>query len=187
MHEFDYNAVAELRSKFIPYGKVEEFINPVEGDVILDIGAGDGFYSVNFSQKIGRGRVISLEIDERGADLINRKIAEREIGNIEVVIGDACSDLDVVGFNKVFFSNTFHDLDCREDLLEKLKVIGDGELEVFLIEFKKKRLDFGPPEEIRLSEEELKGIFLSHGFKFMGRLELSHHYLHSYIIDGNQK
>lgn len=181
MHEFDYDAVAELRGRLIPYEKIEEFVKPAEGDVILDIGAGDGFYSVNFSRKIGKGHMISLEIDKRGAEIINKKIAEHGIKNIQVVVGDACSDLGLSGFNKVFFSNTFHDLDCRDGLLERLKNASSEKFEIIMIEFKKKREDFGPPEEKRFSEEDLKRTLASKGFRFANRIELPHHYVHRYF------
>lgn len=183
MHEFNYEAVAELRSKYVPYDQVEKFVNPGEGDIILDIGAGDGFYSINFSRKVGSGGVISLEIDQRGTDIIKNKIAETGASNIKVITQDACSPIDEKGITKVFFSNSFHDLPCRDGVLDNIKAIADPKIEVILIEFKKRRKDFGPPEEIRISEEELKAIFQRHGFTFSSREELSHHYLHKYSIE----
>ncbi len=181
MHHFDYGHVAELREKLIPYATVEKFVNPSSGDVIVDIGAGDGFYSVNFAKKVGPGKIISVEIDERGTSLLRGRMKENGVGNIQIEQQNACDEFQFKGFNKVFFSNTFHDLPCRSELVARLARSGNKGMEIILIEFKKEDHEFGPPENIRISEEELKREFGSQGFKFAGREELSHHYLHKYV------
>ncbi|AKA49382.1 hypothetical protein IX51_10035 [uncultured archaeon] len=183
MHQFDYEHVAELREKLIPYRKVEEFVNPHGTDVILDIGAGDGFYSVNFAEKLNGGKVISLEIDKRGTDLLKRRMNEHSVSNVEVVQQDACDEFHFDGYNKAFFSNTFHDIPCRDDLVERFAAVNEENLEIILIEFKKGTLDLGPPEHIRISEEELMNKFTSRGFRFVERMEFSHHYIHKYVKD----
>lgn len=180
-HHFDYRHVAEIREKRVPYKKVEEFVDPSSGDVIVDIGAGDGFYSINFAKKVGTGKVIAVEIDERGTDLIKEGIEKSGLSNIDIVQQNACDDFPFKGYNKVFFSNTFHDLPCRGDVLTNITRNSGSNLQVILIEFKKENQDSGPPMELRISEEELKEEFVKFGFKFSGRLELSHHYLHRYV------
>lgn len=183
MHHFDYEHVAELRGKLIPYEKVEEFVRPEGNDVILDVGAGDGFYSINFAKKLNGGKVIALEIDERGTILLKKKMGEQGIYNIDILQEDACQNFHFSGYNKVFFSNSFHDIPCSDKLVREFAETGNKGLEIVLIEFRKEVVDLGPPAHIRISENELKQKFTSRGFTFSGRLELTHHYLHKYVKD----
>lgn len=181
MHHFDYDRVAELRKKLIPYEKVEEFVHPGRDDVILDVGAGDGFYSVGFASRITDGKVIALDISESGAERTRKRMVEEGVQNVEVLRQDVCADFSVTGYNKVFFSNSFHDIPCRDELIDTLFRNSSPPLEIILIEFRTDKDDFGPPMEIRIGEKALQRIFEGHGFRLDGRLELDHHYLHRYV------
>lgn len=180
MHDFNYGHVAEQRKKYIPYQKVEEFVDPGNGDVILDIGAGDGFYSINFARKIVSGRVIAVELDKRATSLIEERKKTDSIPNVEIVNQDVCRNFPFREYTKVFFSNSFHDLPCREELLKNISSSSASGVQIFFIEFKKEIQEFGPPAEMRISEGELREELGKNGFRFTGRLELKAHYLHSY-------
>lgn len=181
MHHFDYDKISERRSKYIPYDKVERFMDLHDEDILLDIGSGDGFYSVNFARLLNRGKVFALEVDRRGYDLLAERMQKENITNVYILFQDACDEFDLSGYTKVFFSNTFHDLPCRNELIDRLLKGGSARLEIILIEYRKDTLETGPPEGIKISEEEMREIFEGKGFRLIDSVRLEHNYLHRYL------
>lgn len=182
MQHHNYGHMGWMREKHIPYASVEELVHPVDGDIIVDFGSGDGFYSTKFAPSVGSGKIYAYELSNKGIELIMSNISANGIKNVEVVGEDICSAELPEKFNKVFFSNVFHDLECQDDLLDRLsKVTG---LEITFIEFKKDTL-FGPPRSVRFSPKDLQDKLEKHGFALDKVAEFDHHYAHRYRTAGN--
>lgn len=57
-----------------------------EGDVVIDVGANIGYYTVLFSKLAGTtGKVIAFEPTRHFGDVLRRNIEENSLGNVEVV------------------------------------------------------------------------------------------------------
>lgn len=180
-HHFNYERVQKMREKYVPYPEVEKIVDPGNDDIILDIGSGDGFYSLNYARKATAGRVYAIEMNDEANSILKDNMAAAGISNIEILQKDVCSGLGVKGFNKVFFSTSFHDIGCHDSLIDELITNSAGKLEITLIEFRKNS-EIGPPGNIKLSEEELGVIFRRHGFILAESLILEQHYIHKYSL-----
>ena len=186
MEHHDYDYVRRIREDHIPYAKIEELVHPQEGDVIIDFGSGDGFYATKFARLIGSGKVYAFEHNRAGVDAIRKNMSKNGIRNVEILEKDICSSELPRIFNKVFFSNVFHDLDCQDELLDRLgKMPG---LEIIFIEFEPDT-PFGPPQDIRFSRDQLAGKLNKHGFKLVSETEFDYHYAQKYTYNnqGNRK
>ncbi len=173
-HNFNYERALEFREKYIPLSDVLEVANPLPTDILVDIGAGDGFYSITFAKKVRK--VYYVDPSETARELLRKNIEKTPVDNLTVISDDVCENLDIAGYNKVFFSNSFHDIICREDLIDRLKKRGPKNLEIILTEFNLES-EIGPPVEIRIDQKHLDRIFSSKGFKLMKRIELRYHYI----------
>ena len=173
-HNFNYERALEFREKYIPLPDVLEVANPLPEDILVDIGAGDGFYSIIFAERVKK--VYYVDPSETARELLKKNIGKTPVNNLTVVSDDVCENLDIAGYNKVFFSNSFHDIICREDLIDRLKKNSSENLEIILTEFKLES-EIGPPVEIRIDQEHLDRIFSSKGFRLMKRIELRYHYI----------
>jgi len=173
-----YDRITEFREKYTPYNKIIEKMELKNDDIIIDMGAGDGFYSILFSKYIKNGIIYSVEKNPEAIELINKKIGE--IKNIKIINEDMCK-LDIKGFNKIFFSTVFHDIDCREEIINFIKNNSKKPVNVILIEFKKNSM-MGPPLNIRISHEELKNIFENHGFKLKEHMDFEYNYCDIYVL-----
>ena len=60
-----------------------------EADTVYDIGAGTGSATVELALAAPRGRVLAIERDPEGVDLIGRNVRRFGLGNVEVVEGSA--------------------------------------------------------------------------------------------------
>ncbi|MEM0156248.1 MAG: class I SAM-dependent methyltransferase [Thermoplasmataceae archaeon] len=182
MEHHDYERAGKLRDQYIPYEDIENMVNPKDGDILVDFGSGDGFYSLKFAPLVGSGKIYAYELNNRGIDAIRKKLADRGIGNVEIVEKDICYAPLPERFNKAFFSNVFHDLDCQDTLLFRFS--GVKNLEITFIEFK---IDtpFGPPENIRFSQQKLREKLETHGFVLDSEIEFEYHYAHRYKRKSN--
>lgn len=172
---FDYERISEFRKKFIDTEKIFNFFKVTEKDVIADIGCGDGFYSLEFSKRASK--VIAIDTSEKACEIVRKKISQNKIKNISVVCDDICKNEDMNGANIVFMSTSFHDFPCRDflpEIFQKMRI-----KKAYLIEFKK-GIDIGPPDEIKLSQEELDRIFSRSKYIRKESMELQYHYLSIY-------
>ena len=173
-----YERIHEFREKHIPYKTIIEKMQLAPDDIIIDMGAGDGFYSKIFADKISNGMVYVVEQNSDVIRYIEKNMEGRK--NYKIINEDMCN-LDVKGFNKIFFSTVFHDIDCREDILKFIKENSRKPAYVYLIEFNKKR-EMGPPMNIRINHEELNGIFTAAGFKAEMHMDFEYNYFDSYSL-----
>lgn len=173
-----YDKISEFREKYLPYNDIIKMADLNDNDIIIDMGAGDGFYSLLFSNYIKNGIIYSVEKNPEAIELINNKIGT--VKNIKVINEDMCR-LNIKGFNKIFFSTVFHDIDCRKYVMDFMKNNSKKPLTAILIEFKKNGI-MGPPVNIRIEHSELKNIFESYGFTLKDHRDFEYNYADIYIL-----
>ena len=145
------------------------------GDVVFDIGSGDGYYSSRFAESCGK--VVSVEAY---AEALDGPYYQHV--NIEKQGVDVCAKLGALDLSRathVFFSNSFHDMECQDEILRTLaRELREG-ARLDLVEF---HLDtpFGPPRDIRYSKESLKAKVEPHGFEEKASFDLGTHYFVSF-------
>lgn len=165
-----------MRRKYIPVEKVLAVAGLSESDVVMDVGGGDGFYSRTFSGKCRK--VYYVDAADPAVSIMKDNLMESH-SNVEILHGDICTMELPHDLTKVFFSNSFHDLGCREKLIDRLGEASTGPLAFVLVEFKKDA-SIGPPESVKIGADELDGIFGRHGYKLAEREFLEQHYLSTY-------
>ena len=109
--------------------EVVDQMNLESGEVVADIGAGTGVFSVPMARAVGSGgRVISVEVDPGFLPMILAKAALEEVSNISAVLGGFLDprlprdDVDVA-----FFHDVLHHVDDREAYLREVaKYMGPG-------------------------------------------------------------
>jgi ubiquinone/menaquinone biosynthesis C-methylase UbiE len=137
------------------------------GEAIADIGAGSGYFARRFA-RLG-GKVYAVDIDE-GLLAIVRKDAP---ANLVTILG-APNDprLPEKSVDTIFFCDVLHHIENRAAYLPKLlKALRPGG-RVVNIDFYKKPLPVGPPEAMKLSEEQVIAEFKAAGFRLTKRLDL---------------
>ena len=56
-------------------------------DVVADIGAGSGYFTFRLSPLVPEGRVLAVDVQQGMLDLIEARIAEKQLTNVETVLG----------------------------------------------------------------------------------------------------
>jgi cyclopropane fatty-acyl-phospholipid synthase-like methyltransferase len=93
------------------------------GDVVADIGSGDGYFVAWLSEAVGpEGRVFAVEVDGELIRELEERVKKERIRNVEVVRG-AFEDprLPDGGVDLIFTCNTYHHIDDRRGYFARLR------------------------------------------------------------------
>jgi ubiquinone/menaquinone biosynthesis C-methylase UbiE len=136
------------------------------GMVFMDIGCGDGFFTVLAAKKVGEtGKVYAVDIDASAVEKLKQKAQVAGLKNVTAKVGAAedtvfckkCADF-------VFYSMDLHDFNDPEKVLKNAKEMVKPTGRLIDLDWKKIEMPFGPPVAIRFSEEKIAGLMKSAGF-----------------------
>jgi ubiquinone/menaquinone biosynthesis C-methylase UbiE len=151
------------------------------GNVMADVGCGDGFFSIPAARITGpSGMIYALDSSPKAIEILQTRATEAGIYNIQARAGDAeeyvfchhCADF-------VLMANVLHDfhtplkaLECARNMLKP-----DGKL--VDLDWKKEPDQLhGPPLAKRLNQEEAAVLLQQAGFKVtLNTLSQPFHYL----------
>jgi arsenite methyltransferase len=130
-----------------------------EGQVVADIGAGSGYFTLRLARAVGqKGRVFAVDVDEGMLDYLHQRLDKEKIQNVQVLHVPAHDPLLIDGsLDLAFVCNTYHHLEARDVYLRKLrKALKPGGRLVIVDFYKKEGIPVGPPLAMRLGEETVK-------------------------------
>jgi len=93
-----------------------------DGDVVADIGAGTGLYTLLFADAVGPdGLVFAEDIEPLFLDLINRRVDDLGYDNVTSVLGRNNNiSLPKESVDVVFIADTYHYFDDREQIMHSV-------------------------------------------------------------------
>ena len=138
------------------------------GQVVADIGAGSGYYSMLLSTAVGpRGRVYATDIQPEMLALIQNKIDKTRVANVELVLGTPSeSRLPDGAIDLALMVDVYHELAQPRVFLQSLKraIKPDGRL--VLIEFRKESASVPIREEHKMTIREARMELEAEGYRF---------------------
>jgi ubiquinone/menaquinone biosynthesis C-methylase UbiE len=91
------------------------------GDVVADIGAGTGIFSVPMAREVApEGLVLSVEVDAGFLPIIEGKARENGVSNIRTVLGEFGDPKLPQGVDVAFFHDVLHHVDQRQAYIAAL-------------------------------------------------------------------
>jgi ubiquinone/menaquinone biosynthesis C-methylase UbiE len=146
---------------------VIEALNLQNVQVVADIGAGSGYFTLRLARALKPGgTVLALDVDEGMLDYLRQRLAKENLTNVTVVQVPPHDPLLIEGsIDLAFLCNTYHHIEEREVYLRKLRRGLKPNGRVVIVDFyKREGIPVGPPLSMRLSEEtvqkELEGAGL---------------------------
>ena len=135
------------------------------GFTFIDVGCGRGFFAIPAARIVGRkGNVYALDLDEDAITELKKNAARESLRNLEAVVGgaedtvfcEACADI-------VFFGIVLHDFNVPAKVLANAKVMLKPAGRIVDLDWKKEPAPFGPPLQIRFSEEQASNLIREAG------------------------
>ncbi len=138
-----------------------------KGSVFADVGCGEGFFTLLAAQTVGEtGKVYAIDVDGSAIEKLKRMAAEKGLKNVHAIAGKAedtvfcaeCAD-------RVFYSMVLHDFHDPVKVLRNAKQMLKPSGLVVDLDWKKLEMPFGPPVQIRFSEQQAQTLMMQAGLK----------------------
>ena len=126
------------------------------GDVVADVGAGPGYFSLRLARAVGRrGHVYAVDPEPAILDVLRARVTTARIGNVTPVLGSAGDPLLPSGLCAlVLLTNTYHHFADGPAFLRRVtRALRPGG-RLVNIDFDKRETPVGPPVDHRVARED---------------------------------
>ncbi len=150
-----------------------------ENDIVGDLGAGTGFYTLALSPMVPQGKVYAVELHEDYIKTIQSKVREHHYKNVDCLLGD----IERVGgtkladeiLDKAVISNVLHQLEHIDKFIFELKRILKNGGKVLVIDWSEEGTVFKAKHIVH--KKEARKIFETTGFAWERDVDAgAHHY-----------
>jgi ubiquinone/menaquinone biosynthesis C-methylase UbiE len=127
------------------------------GDIVADLGAGSGYFTVRFARAVGlSGKVYAVDIDRGMLAYVERRAKEEHLENVQTILADPHDPkLPPSSVDLIFICDTLHHIAQREKyyplLARALKPGG----RLVNIDFEKRDLPVGPALEMKIAKPDM--------------------------------
>lgn len=179
-HSIHYHDETERRKWQNPEAILFE-IGLEAGQTFIDVGCGDGFSTIPAARMVGKeGRVYGLDVDPEAIRCLGEKAEKEGLTQLVLKVGEAeklivcegCADFVFFGIVLHDFGDPFRVLTNARRTLKPTGCLVD-------VDWKKEKMELGPPTVVRFSEQEAVSLIKKAGFS-IDSVKKSGHY--HYII-----
>ncbi|MHA6252714.1 class I SAM-dependent methyltransferase [Oceanobacillus sp. CAU 1775] len=152
------------RYKLHDPNKLIEVFGVEEGEVVADLGAGNGFFTIPLGEKT-KTIVYAVDIEPKMLERLRERANEANVENIQYVISDLEKvNLDDHSVDKAFISLVLHEVLNLQKVLTEVKRILKTKGRVFILEWEALESEMGPPLHERISSSNMIEILKKQGF-----------------------
>jgi ubiquinone/menaquinone biosynthesis C-methylase UbiE len=137
------------------------------GQVVADIGAGPGIFSLPLAKAVGpKGRVYAEEVDQAFLDRVRQKIDAQHVTNVTPVLGTfADPKLPARDVDLAFFHDVLHHITDRTGFLATLAPYVKRAGRICIVEYDAKTGPHKDDPSLVITREQLDGWMATIGFK----------------------
>jgi SAM-dependent methyltransferase len=138
------------------------------GQVVADVGAGSGYYTVRLAKRVGpTGRVFATDIQQEMLDLLTKRLARERVNNVELVLAtDVDPRLPAGQLDLILMVDVYHELARPQDVLRRLRTALKPDGRLVLVEFRKESAWVPIREEHKMSVKEARMELEAEGYRF---------------------
>lgn len=170
-----------MQNKFLNPNLVIAQAGLMQGQTVVDLGCGSGFYVLPAAQMVGSaGTVYAVDILEDKLAATISITGQFGYKNVKVVRADLSRpflDLPEGYCDVVITGNIFHEITPRDQLIKNIYRLLKTGGRLLAVEWKKTATPFGPPLDKRIDQQQLEILLMQAGLRKNKELEAdSYHY-----------
>jgi ubiquinone/menaquinone biosynthesis C-methylase UbiE len=148
--------------------RVIEALELRPGQIVADIGAGTGYFTVRLAKSTASPKVYALDIEPSMVAYVRERAAKEGLKNVVAV--QAASDRTNLPepVDLVLIVDTYHHIPNRVAYFSELKKLMRPDARLAIIDFRKDSPE-GPPPEFRFTPEQIAGELGKAGFSLHRR------------------
>jgi ubiquinone/menaquinone biosynthesis C-methylase UbiE len=153
-------------------------LNLKNPNILVDIGAGTGFFSIPFVGYTKNGKVFACDISDIMIEWMKNNVCQKHPNIIPLKMEECAVPLEDGVADLVYMINLHHELDEPEEMLKESFRLLKDDGEIFIVDWKNEEMSQGPPKHLRYFPEEVKNQLIRVGFKNVAIYnEMSKHFL----------
>ncbi len=146
--------------------------------VVVDVGAGTGFFSVPFADFVRNGKVYACDISDKMISWMKENVCQENSNIYPLKMQEHKIPLETGSTDLVLMINLYHEIENPELLLAESFRILKSKGKICIVDWKKEEMSQGPPLHIRYVSGTVKSHLAAAGFGLIGRDEsLPKHFL----------
>ncbi|MEB3102433.1 class I SAM-dependent methyltransferase [Ferviditalea candida] len=152
------------RRKALPPEQILGLLKLNETDIILDLGAGSGYFTIPAAQ-LTKGQVYALEVEKRMLEALRERVDAEGLSNVELVEG-AIEEIPLQDglADHVIASLVLHEVEPLSKGLKEIQRMLKPGGNCLCLEWEKKETPQGPPLHHRIHSDEMKQAVEQAGF-----------------------
>ena len=152
------------RLKNVPPGFVWEKLNMKTADVIIEIGAGTGIYSIEFLRLANAQKLYACDISDTMLNWMTENVVPKHPRIIPFKTEESRIPLDDGIADLVFMINLHHELDNPPQMLKEANRLLKPGGKIFIADWRRQDMPDGPPTHIRYTATQVKEELEAAGF-----------------------
>jgi ubiquinone/menaquinone biosynthesis C-methylase UbiE len=141
------------------YQKPQEVMQALDikpGEIIADIGAGSGYFSVRLAHHVGAtGRVYAVDISPDMIRHLHARVRDLRLSNVSPILARPDDPLLPEQVDRFLIVDVWHHIENQAAYLALMKKQLKPGGQVVMIDFHKRELPVGPPLAMKIAREDL--------------------------------
>ncbi len=169
--------LSDMRVDLEQPDKTLDFMALKDGDVVADVGCGNGFYTLRLAERVGPGgKVYAQDIQQGMHDQLAERAKEASVKNIELILGtETDPQLPEGDIDWALLVDVYHEFSQPKPMLEGIKKALKPGGKVALLEYRAEQTDDVMPAFIprdhKMTIEEVMSEWSAAGFTLVERRE----------------
>jgi ubiquinone/menaquinone biosynthesis C-methylase UbiE len=137
-----------------------------EGEVIADIGAGSGYFTIRLAHHVGAaGHVYGVDVSADMVRHLNERIRDAGLLNVSTILARPDDPLLPQPVDRFLIVDVWHHIEDQAGYLARMKTQLKPGGQVVMIDFQKRDLPVGPPATMKIAREDLIAQMQANGFR----------------------
>ena len=149
-------------------GRVIDTLALAPGQVVADLGAGTGYFSMRLARAAARPKVYAVDIEKAMVDYIRQRSAKEGLTQVVAIQGSATAANLPEPVDVVLVVDTYHHIPNRPVYFRELRKSMKPAARLAIVDFRK-GAPSGPPEEFRFTPEQITAELKQAGFSLQAQ------------------